>query len=410
VIVHEANAHLLDRENAHQMQRWAFRRTQPFFIFLTSALPLSSHLRKALPMLNIIPSSPREVARFLPTAYDLRLPTFLWGKPGVGKSDLVRQFAQDEKMDLIDLRLTTLESCDLRGLQRINHQNGTTEWMRPEFLPEIDAPVAIFLDELTAAEPRIQASAYQLILDRCIGTHRLPEKAWVVGAGNAVEDGAVSYGMGTALADRFVHVRVMANAQDWIEWAMNNAIAPEVITFLRVRPEMLDSSGGQEQTEQMVTPSPRSWAKVSSVLLKSNDQRVRSLAVNGLVGESVAVQFFHTLEEIGQLPPIEKLLTMRAEEAARQVPSKLTALYGLTYSLVRYVEKTAQYEKAIEILDAVTGLPDSLPRREIQSLGMELLLGKAHRHNLFKAVTASKAYQETYRAKASELVECKSAA
>ena len=112
-------------------------------------------------MLNTLPSSPKEVARFLPTAYDLRMPAFLWGKPGIGKSDLIRQYAQSHKMDLIDVRLTTLESCDLRGLPRINYETGQTEWMRPEFLPEIDAPVAIFLDELTAAEPRIQASAYQ---------------------------------------------------------------------------------------------------------------------------------------------------------------------------------------------------------------------------------------------------------
>ena len=126
-------------------------------------------------MLNTLPSSPKEVARFLPTAYDLRMPVFLWGKPGIGKSDLIRQYAQAHKMDLIDVRLTTLESCDLRGLPRINYETGQTEWMRPEFLPEIDTPVAIFLDELTAAEPRIQASAYQLILDRCIGKHRLAE-------------------------------------------------------------------------------------------------------------------------------------------------------------------------------------------------------------------------------------------
>jgi len=103
----------------------------------------------------------------------------------------------------------------------------------------------IFLDELTAAEPRLQASAYQLILDRCIGKHRLPDQAWVVGAGNAPEDGAVSYGMGTALADRFLHVNVVANPDDWLSWAVDNSVAPEIMAFICVRPEMLDSSGGQ---------------------------------------------------------------------------------------------------------------------------------------------------------------------
>jgi hypothetical protein len=212
------------------------------------------------------------------------------------------------------------------------------------------------------------------------------------------------------LGDRFVHVRMVANPQDWIEWAIASGVAPEVITFLRVRPEMLDTSGGQEQTEQLVTPSPRSWARVSNVLTKTRDKRVRSLAVNGLVGESVAVQFFHTLEEIGGLPPIEKLLSMRAPEAARSIPATLTALYGLTYSLVRYVEQIADHEKTIELFDAVAGINDNLPRREIQSLGMELLLGKAHRSNLFQTLTKSKIYRSVYHGKAQELVEFRTAA
>lgn len=355
-------------------------------------------------MLNTLPSSPKEVIRFLPTAYDLRLPAFLWGKPGIGKSDLIRQFTQESEMDLIDLRLTTLESCDLRGLPRINHETGQTEWVRPEFLPEIDTPVAIFLDELTAAEPRIQASAYQLILDRCIGRHRLPDQAWVVGAGNAPEDGAVSYGMGTALADRFVHIKVVTNLQDWMDWAIDHAIAPEVITFLRVRPEMLDSSSGQEQTEQVVTPSPRSWARVSRVLQQTRDQRVRSIAVNGLVGEGVAVDFFHTLEEIGQLPAIDKLLSLPAKEAAKKVPATIPSLYGLTYSLVSYVNGLPSYERSIELLEEVSAISDALPRREIQSLGMELLLGRAHKEKLMRSLAQTETYLRVYRGKAKELV------
>jgi len=101
---------------------------------------------------------------------------------------------------------------------------------------------------------------------------------------------------------------------------------------------------------------------------------------------------------------------MRAPEAARSIPATLTALYGLTYSLVRYVGQIADYEKTIELLDAVAGINDNLPRREIQSLGMELLLGKAHRSNLFQALTKSKIYRSVYHGKAEELVEFRSAA
>jgi hypothetical protein len=197
----------------------------------------------------------------------------------------------------------------------------------------------------------------------------------------------------------------VANLEDWIAWALVHDIAPEVITFLRVRPDMLDSCGGQEQTEQMVKPSPRSWARVSTVLHATQNARHRTMAVNGYVGEAVAVQFFHTLEELRHLPAIDKLLGMPAKQAAILVPATLPTLYGLAYSLVRYTEKSEHFERAVELLDAVAGIRDELPRREIQTLGMELLLGKAHQTGLFAAVTGSETYGRIYSSKARELVQ-----
>src|SRR5260370_52646 len=177
------------------------------------------------------------------------------------------------------------------------------------------------------------------------------------------------------------------------------------MAVIGVRLEMLDSSGGQAQTQQLVTPSPRSWERVSRVLQSNKDQRVRSLAVTGLVGEGVAVQFLHTLEEIGQLPPIEKLIRMRPQDAARQVPETLPSLYGLTYSLVRYSTDLSHFERSIELLNAMSELGGDLPRREIQALGMELLLGKAERTNLFAALTSSSTYLNVYRGKALAVLE-----
>jgi|GEM_PF-5776329 len=167
---------------------------------------------------------------------------------------------------------------------------------------------------------------------------------------------------------------------------------------------MLDSSAGQAQTEQIVTPSPRSWARVSRLLNETKDTRARAIGVNGLIGESVAIDFFHTLEEIGQLPLIDKLLKLPAKEAAKKVPATIPALYGLTYSLVSYVKELSDYKRAMELLDAVSAVSDVLPRREIQSLGMELLLGRAQKEQLLRSLTTTKTYLRVYREKAKELV------
>ncbi|MGH7743746.1 MAG: AAA family ATPase [Candidatus Dormibacteria bacterium] len=335
--------------------------------------------------------------------YQLKKPVFLWGKPGIGKSDLVREFAAESNMRLIDLRLTTLESVDLRGLPWIDNERMQTVWMKPEFFPTADIPTVVFLDELTAAEPRIQASSYQLILDRCVGSHVLPPSAWVIGAGNGLEDGAISYGMGAALADRFLHVNMVANPQDWIAWALDHDVHASVVTFIRLKPECLDSSQGIGGSEQMITPSPRSWEYVSRILKQAKSKSVQSLAISGLVGEGVAVQFLHTMEEVGQIPPIDALLKMTPSKAASRIPGTLSALYGFTYSAVAYVEKRDQMEWLILALEAMTKMQDSHPRAEIQSLGMELLLEKASRRKLMDQLVRSTAYTSTYKRKATEL-------
>jgi len=135
--------------------------------------------------------------------------SMLWGTRGVGKSSIVRQVAEHFDVPLVDLRLTTIEPVDIRGAIYADDNQHKTVWFPPEFLPNADEPEGIlFLDELTAADQRLQISAYSLILDRRVGHYQLPDGWQVVAAGNASFHGAVSHDMGTALADRMFHFNV----------------------------------------------------------------------------------------------------------------------------------------------------------------------------------------------------------
>ncbi|MGD2019692.1 MAG: AAA family ATPase, partial [Thiohalocapsa sp.] len=132
-----------------------------------------------------------------------RRASMLWGTRGVGKSSVVRQVADHFDVPLVDLRLTTIEPVDIRGAIYADERQAKTVWFPPEFLPDSEQSEGIlFLDELTAADQRLQISAYSLILDRRVGNYRLPDGWQVVAAGNAAFHGAVSHDMGTALADR----------------------------------------------------------------------------------------------------------------------------------------------------------------------------------------------------------------
>lgn len=141
----------------------------------------------------------------------------LHGRPGIGKTDIVQQLARETGSRLFDLRLTTIEPQDLRGLPFYDHEARRTIWYRPEDLPDDpNRPAILFLDELTAAAPILQPAVYGLLQECRVGPHVLPDTTFIVAAGNAVEDGAVAYEMGTALSDRLIYLNVVANAADWL--------------------------------------------------------------------------------------------------------------------------------------------------------------------------------------------------
>ena len=140
-------------------------------------------------------------------------PVFVWGGPGIGKSDLVDQITVSMEGYMIDLRLALMEPTDLRGMPYYNKEANNMSWAAPVDLPteEFAAQypvVVLFLDELNSAPPSVQAAAYQLILNRRIGTYKLPDNVVVVAAGNRETDKGVTYKMPKPLANRFVHLKL----------------------------------------------------------------------------------------------------------------------------------------------------------------------------------------------------------
>ncbi len=155
----------------------------------------------------------------------------------MGKSQVVAQAAQALGRALTDIRAVLLDPVDLRGLPAIG-DDGRSHWRPPAFLPREGTGV-LFLDELNAAPPLVQAACYQLILDRRLGEYALPDGWSVVAAGNREQDRAVTHRMPSALANRMVHLDFEPHLEDWLAWAENAAIRPEVTAFVRFRPALL---------------------------------------------------------------------------------------------------------------------------------------------------------------------------
>jgi MoxR-like ATPase len=323
--------------------------------------------------------------------------SMLWGTRGVGKSSIVRQVAEHFDAPLVDLRLTTIEPVDIRGAIYADDSREQTVWFPPEFLPGEDEPEGIlFLDELTAADQRLQISAYSLILDRRVGKYRLPEGWLVVAAGNAAFHGAVSHDMGTALADRMFHFNVQTVIDAFLDHALANDFAPEIMAYLKVRPDKLDDTHSQLANDHLVGASPRGWEDISNVLKSKLSETGKRVFVQGRIGAANAAEFFGVLREIQAGADVLRLLDAEPGDAtAALLPATLDGLYGMIYALLAIATDEQRMSRALEIVDQLPDVdsPEPLPIREAQTLSMELLFQKALERGLEGAVLESPVYR-----------------
>lgn len=234
----------------------------------------------------------------------IRQPVFLWGPPGIGKSQVVLQTAQRCGLQLIDLRAVLLDPVDLRGLPRIT-ADGVAQWCAPSFLPREGRSI-LFLDELNAAPPLVQAACYQLVLDRRLGEYELPEGWMVIAAGNREGDRAVAHRMPSALANRFVHIDFTVELEQWLQWAEASGISEEVIAFLRFRPSLLHDFDPERSGRAF--PSPRSWEFASRLLLQQPHPAIVSDLLTGTVGPAAAAELTAFLDIRRSLPTVEDIL------------------------------------------------------------------------------------------------------
>ncbi|TQM31650.1 AAA family ATPase [Nocardia bhagyanarayanae] len=192
-------------------------------------------------------------------------PVFLWGAPGIGKSSLVRSFAESLGLECVTLLGTQLAPEDLIGVPQI--VGDRSRFAPPELIAR-PTPYCLFLDELNAAAPEVQKSFYSLILDRRIGGYELPAGSVVIGAGNRATDNALARPMASALVNRMVHLHLRADVDDWLKWAAHNDIHPWVVRYVTQRPDHLWSAA--PKTEAPFS-TPRGWHMLSDALHSCGD-------------------------------------------------------------------------------------------------------------------------------------------
>ena len=267
-------------------------------------------------------------------AFRVQRPLFLWGPPGIGKSELVENITAELGGLMIDLRLGQMEPTDIRGIPFYNKDIGKMDWAPPVELPDEemakDYPIVVlFLDELNSAAPSVQSAAYQLILNRRIGKYRLPKNVVIVAAGNRESDKGVTYRMPTPLANRFLHQEMKVDFASWQEWAVTHKVHKDVVGYLSFAKQDLYDFDAKSSSRAFATP--RSWTFVSELLADEDlDVATTTDLIAGTVGEGLAVKFMAHRKISSKLPKPEDILSGKATELETK---EVSAMYSLVISL-----------------------------------------------------------------------------
>ena len=276
---------------------------------------------------------PSELASTLALLVEARQPCIVWGPPGAAKSQIAQQVAADAGRQYVDVRALLLDPVDLRGIPW-RDADGRTRWAPPAFLPPSDDTGSwlINLEELPSAVPMVQAALYQLVLDRKVGEYALPEGASLIACGNREGDRGVVNRMPTPLASRFVHLEIRVDAADWCAWGAANGIAPEVLFFIQLRPDLLHTF--DPQSRERAFACPRTWEFASRIVHRRNglDPAVERALLRGAVGEAAAIEFCAFLQVWRELPHPRAVLD---DPDNAEVPDNASALIALCGSLYR---------------------------------------------------------------------------
>lgn len=395
-------------------------------------------------------SSINEIKKIILRLWQARHSVMIWGEPGIGKSDGIRQIAAETTFhipenpemsgrsvrlaalyghdvkgrDIYDVRLLLCQPTDIKGIPVYNPVSGRGEWVNTGMFPTSeddlhkmeksfirtydemnDAATAterkyelrrqmeemepllekalkdqfsiVFLDEISIAPKMVQGAALQLVLDRTVGTYKLPETVSIVAAGNRSSDRSGATAMSPPLASRFDHLQASApDFQDWVDnFAQPKGVPAPIIGFLKFKPGLLHDYKPDKMTGSADAPStfpcPRTWVKLGEVFNVTDALQCNSLMldsiVSAIIGEGASAEFVAWLTIYQKLPDpndvldgklttvdFNKLARDRADEPEREVRSRALSLrYAFFHALAtQYMKRLCDYVDAGDVLRA----------------------------------------------------------
>jgi len=208
----------------------------------------------------------------------------LVGDPGIGKTAIVEQAAEELDIECRTVILAQYDSGELGGMPYLDEDNGKKQYSRarPDWLPT-EGKGLLFLDEISQAPMANLNIAAQLVNEHRVGEHILGEGWTVVVANNRMSNRAGTNQIPTHLRDRLMPIEVDATLDDAINYFNTVQANPKLTSFLRVFPQRL----AEFDVARDACPSPRSWMRVNTLLGMQESGAMNNTALNHCIASTV---------------------------------------------------------------------------------------------------------------------------
>ena len=286
----------------------------------------------------------------------------LQGEPGIGKSSLLKTLAAalpNHETAYIDV--PNMDLGDI-AMPVVNHETKTTAYYpNARFKVHLGKPVVTMLDEFTKGAEPIKNMLHPLleVANPRLGDVSVHPESIVFLTGNLGSDG-VGDSLKAHSRNRIIPLTVQKpSAEEWINWALNNGIAAEVIAWVQQFPHALASYTDDSQTDnpyiynpkkmQTAFVSPRSLERVSAIVNVRDQLDTDSLiaAMTGAVGEAAARDMQAYIEFADQLPTWDSVI---ADPKTAKVPEGAGACAIMVFGAIAKVEKSTM-TKFMEYLE-----------------------------------------------------------
>lgn len=329
---------------------------------------------------------------------------YIMGFPGIGKSQIVREFAEERGMKLIDLRLSQCLETDLIGILREDkHEASFCEWKAPINIPWEHNPQfqntsgILFLDEINQAPEEVLKACFQLVFDHKVGANKLNKNWYIVAAGNlGAEDGNDGLTeFSSALKDRLCIIEIDKSscARSWFTYARSKNLNKTVIAFLEKSPEYLYHETVVNGEKVFVTP--RRWEKFCDVHAQQDNMDLAECVneVGKFMLYDCSAKLLRYIEENAVLKAedilyhwskVEKQVLEKKEKSEEEI---LSVSLALSAWIADHFEKTFETNKKGEQVSLGYMLPKETKKVRDNLFAFMSLLRDDHLYNFLQDIT-----------------------